>query len=108
MATPDDDFSDARKAIEALSANLQQPDKFAETFCEAAKKQKAIENVLKDNIRSLIETDKETREFIKSMLREVEAEDWRLFLKKGGGIIITIGALILGAILQGLSRKYLP
>lgn len=81
---PDDEDFDPNKAIRNLSANLEQPDKFAEIFCKAAKKQKDIDNILKDTIKNLLQHDNETRKMIKDMLREIEKEDWKKFLKKIG------------------------
>ena len=80
--------------------------KFAEIFCQAAGKQKSIDKVLKDNIRELIKSDKETREMPKELLREVDQEDWRRFVKKVGTPAWAIGLIIIGATLQALSRKF--
>lgn len=112
MAPPDKPSTkeqpwDSKSAYTTLAANLEQPDKFAQIFCEAASKQKSIDNVLKDNTKSLIKSDKETRDMLKELLREVNKEDWRFFLNKIGAIGWAVILLVVGAILQGLSRKYL-
>lgn len=106
MAVQDDDF-DPKQAIAALLANLEQPDKFAHLFCEAAKKQKAIDDVLKENIRALIKHDIEVINSIKYLQRQVDKEDWKFFLKKMGTSSWAILLLMLGAMLQALSGKYL-
>ena len=102
-----DDF-DPKQSYIKLSASLEQPDKFAEIFCSAAKKQKSIDNVLKENIIELLQKDNEARNQIKSLLREIEKEDWRAFIKKGGSFILPLIYLVAGALLTGLSRKFFP
>ena len=106
MTELNDDYN-PRKSIEKLTANLEQPDKFAEIFCQAAGKQKAIDEVLQKVIKSLIEKDHSTREMLKVLLREVDREDLRNYVRKIGTPVWTIILLALGAILQALSRKYL-
>lgn len=60
-----------------VAATIDQPDKFAKVFCEAAKTQKSIDESLKIVVKSLIQHDKETRDFIK-----IYYEKWK---KKIGG-----------------------
>ena len=107
MAQVEDDF-DPKGAIAKLSANFEQPDKFAEIFCTAAKTQKIIDNTLKETVRSLIQHDNETRKSIKEQLREIEAEEWRFYLRKGGAAILVFISLATGAILTGISRHFFP
>lgn len=107
MAKNSNDDFDPREAIAKLSANLEQPDKFAKLFCEAAEQQKSIDAVLKKNIKQLIQSDNDIADSIKSFQREVDKEDWRRFIKKFGGFIYSIGLLIIGAVLQALSKKFL-
>ena len=99
-----DDYN-PRKSIEKLTANLEQPDKFAKIFCEATKTQKTIDDALKVVIKSLIQHDKETRDFIKGILRELEKEDWLFVLKKfgffGWTVIIAVISAVAGAIARG-------
>ncbi len=80
-----------------VNDKLDQPHKFAEIFCEAAKSQKMVDETLKIIIRNLIKSDNESIELIKSMIREVEKEDWRLIIKKFTSfgikaLIFTLGA----------------
>ncbi|HDV5783368.1 TPA: hypothetical protein RJD83_000280 [Legionella pneumophila] len=101
----EEDF-DPRGAIDSLRANLEQPDKFAELFCNAAAKQKSIDNVLKDIVRELLKHDKETVERIKTIQKEVNKDDWKTIIKKIGVSGWSILLLIIGALISGLSRKY--
>lgn len=66
-----DDF-DPNEAIRKLSATIEQPDKFAEIFCTAAKTQKNIDTALKDLIKDLLQHDHVARNIIKSIIREVD------------------------------------
>lgn len=94
--------------IAKLSASLEQPDKFAEIFCAAAKKQKDIDNVLKENIRSIIKDDNETRAQLKTLLREIEKEDLKLFLKKGGNALVMLLSALGGGLITALVGKIVP
>ena len=87
-----------------VAATIDQPDKFAKVFCEAAKSQKTIDDALKTVVKSLVQHDKETRDFIKSIQRELEKEDWWLVLKKFGLLGWTLIVAILGAIAGGIVR----
>jgi DNA-binding ferritin-like protein len=107
MTETNDDYN-PQKSIEKLTANLEQPDKFAEIFCQAADKQKSIDKVLRDTVRTLIKCDEETRTMMKELLREVEKEDWKHFLKKVGTSGWAVFLLCLGALLQGIGRALLP
>lgn len=102
----EEDF-DPRGAIDSLRANLEQPDKFSDIFCNAAKTQKSIDNVLKDTIRELLKHDKETLEHVKNVQRQVNKEDIRNIIKQigwGGWTLITV---IITAIITSLIRKYI-
>lgn len=101
-----DDFS-PQDTLRRLSENLEQPDKFAQIFCDAAKTQKNIDETLKLVVKNLIKNDKETIDTIKDYQRQVDKEDWKNFIKKIGATGWAIIMLIVGAILQALSRKFL-
>lgn len=107
MANGVDDYA-PKEAFDKLAANLEQPDKFAKVFCEAAEGQKSIDIILKKNIKEVIKSDKETYDFLKEIIRTVDKEDWKSFLSKIGSLGWAILLLVLGAILQALSRHYLP
>lgn len=100
-----DDF-DIKNMVLNLSANLEQPDKFAEIFCKAAEKQKSIDAVLKNIVREVLKYDNDTLEHIKIVQRQVNNEDWRSFIKRIGIAGWSISMLVIGAIITGLSRKY--
>lgn len=97
---------DPKKAFDKVSASLEQPDKFAEIFCKAASSQKSIDKVLTDNFKSLLQNDNDVRCQIKGLLREVDKEDWRSFIRKIGTPAWAVILVVVGAILQALSRKY--
>lgn len=105
--TKDDEF-EPKAAFRKISASLDQPDKFAEIFCSAAKTQKNIDTTLKDIMRDLLKNDRESRELVKDMLREVEKEDWKFFIKKSGGIVWTLGSIAFGAVLTAVLRLFFP
>lgn len=101
---PQDNFNLAQ-AVDLIAANLHQPDRFSQIFCEAAKKQKDIDNILKENIRFLLQHDNETRTSIKAMIREVEKEDFRFLLKKGLFAVYGVSMLLIGAIITAIVSK---
>ncbi len=106
MANSKDDDFDPKQAISELSASIQQPDRFAQIFCEAAKKQKAIDEVLKETFRNLIKNDPDTQNIIKGFIREVEKEDFKSWIKRVGRGLSYLFALIAGAVMQALLRKF--
>ena len=102
-----DDNADPKDAVRILKANLEQPHKFAQIFCEAAKSQKPIEDAIKKVIRKLLKEDKETTESVKKIQRDVNKEDWKLIIGKIGFGSWTIMVIILTIVLQSLSKKIL-
>lgn len=106
MITQADDFN-PQKEIAKIRSNFEQPDKFAQIFSKAAKKTKAIDEVIKYNIRDVMIRDYEMMNFLKKILREVEKEDWKNAIKKIGSIGSAVLLMAIGAILQALSRRYL-
>lgn len=107
MLNPQDDFS-PNQLIKSLSEKIEQPDKFAHVFCEAAKSQKTIDEVLKEIIRKLLKHDYETIEHLKALQRQVDREDWRYVVKKVGLTGWSIIMVILGAIITALARHFIP
>lgn len=105
-ASPQGEDYNPDVALKRLSASLEQPDKFAEIFCSAAKKQKEIDNILKDNIRELIKYDSTMREQVKGLLREIEQEDFKYFLKRGGSLLGTFVSMVLGSVITLLISKF--
>lgn len=103
--TQNDDF-DPKQAYTKISASLEQPDKFAEIFCAAAKTQKSIDTILKNNVRELLQHDNETRSEIKGMLREIEKEDWKRVVKKIGFSGWTIIVAATSAIVTLIGRHF--
>ncbi len=101
-----DDF-DPPTTLRRVAASLDQPAEFAKIFCTAAETQKTIDNILKKNVKEVIRSDAEARENIKGLLREIEKEEWKAFTRKFFGLGWAILLIILGAVLQALSRKYL-
>lgn len=93
----DDDF-DPSKILKRLAAHIEQPEKFAQIFCDAAKSQKAIDNHLKEVIKEVLIKDPEMISYLKQIARDVDKEDWRFCLKKIGlagwaGIVFAAGAV---------------
>jgi hypothetical protein len=83
MVPPNDDY-DPRQSIQELSANLTQPDKFAEIFCNAAKTQKKIDDVIKENIREMLRKDYSVINDVKKIVMDSNKEDrWLIFNKVG-------------------------
>ncbi len=102
MTPPGDDY-EPRQAIQTLSDNLTQPDKFAEIFCNAAKSQKKIDGLLKDSIRDLLKNDTLTRDEIKSLINETNKANWKTILK---GLWFAIWSIIL-IIITTLANRFL-
>jgi hypothetical protein len=97
-----EDLVKVKAAINHLLAHIEQPNKFAELFCEAARKQKDIDHTLKITITNLIAHDKDARALMKGLIREIETEDWKFFLQKIGTTGIAVGSLITGVFLTAL------
>lgn len=100
MTTNNGDDYNPQDAIAELSASLQQPDRFAQIFCEAAKKQKSIDEVLRDIIKNLLKNDSDTQQCLKNLIRDIDKEDWTNFLKKigllgWGGITFITGSIFI-------------
>jgi ferritin len=83
MPMSEEDFN-PDQTIKRIDRTLNQPDKFAELFCNAAKTQRIIDAALKEIVSELIKKDSDTKEHLKSLVREVEKEDFRAFLRKVG------------------------
>lgn len=101
MTKTSDDF-DPQKAVEELSANFHQPDKFAEKFCQVARTQKSVDVVLKEIFKNLIKEDPDTINTLKAYQRQIDQEDWRFFLKKIGYAGSATFWLIMGSILTAI------
>lgn len=99
-----DNFSPEQLLKKAI-ASLEQPDKFAEIFCQAARKQKAIDDVLQEVMRKLIEHDAPIRDALKGLLKEADKEERRSFFRKIRTQAWAILLLVVGAFLQWVSRK---
>jgi len=106
MTDKTDDFN-AEKSVKDLSDTINQPNKFAELFCNAARTQIVIEEVLKEKIVKLIRSDEETKKLIKEYSHEIDEEDWRSFLKKVGSLTWSIILIILGAILGAIAKTHI-
>lgn len=103
-----EDNYDARAEIKKLQDNFYQPDKFAKTFCEAAKTQKSIDLALRKIIKKLIKDDPQTVEALKKHLRDINKEDWKTFIKKIGISGWSIIMASIGAIMATILRKFVP
>jgi hypothetical protein len=113
MATPpktQDNYA-TEEQFKVVNDKLDQPHKFAEIFCEAAKSQKIVDETLKCIIRDLIKSDKDSIDYIKNMIREVEKEDLRLFVKKitsyGAKAFIFILGVSVTIIIEIIRSKFL-
>ncbi len=85
---PDDsDEFDAESAIKKVGDTIERPDLFAEKFCAAARSQKGIENVLKELIRELLESDTAAKKSLKKLIKEEMDDDWKTWLRSRGFII---------------------
>lgn len=100
-----DDF-DPKDAFTKLAANFDQPDKFANIFCQAIKTQKPIDEAIKNVIKSLIQHDKESRDFIKGIIKELEKENIWIFLKKFGFLSWTLLVAVLSAIAGAIIKTH--
>ncbi len=103
MTSPLDDFSD-KEVIKKIKDSIEQPDKFAEIFCEAARKQKSIDTTLKNIILHSIKNDSDTRAELKAMIIEIEREEWRAFVRKFGfgiwSVVIFFGGIVVTEIIH--------
>jgi hypothetical protein len=101
-----DDY-DPLETIKTLSDNINRPDKFAEIFCAAAKKQKMIDDCLKEIMRDLLSHDHATKERVKLIIEDHEKQNLKFLYKKIGFTLWSLFLLCLGAILPTLFTKWL-
>lgn len=94
-----------QELLKELSANINQPDKFAEIFCAAAKKQKIIDDCLKENIKNVLATDIETRGNLKSIVESCINDDFRFLFKKIGAVVGAFIFILVGAIITAICNK---
>jgi hypothetical protein len=97
VATLNDDY-DPRQLIQELSANLTQPDKFAEIFCTAAKTQKRIDEVLNERIRDLLKNDNDSKNAITLIIKDYDKEGWKFLGKKLALIIWSLLLIVIGVL----------
>jgi hypothetical protein len=100
-----DDY-DPVETIKTLSDNIYRPDKFAEIFCAAAKKQKMIDDCLKEIVRDLLGRDHETKEHVKLIIEEYEKQNVRRMYKKIGFAFWSIFLLFLGSLFTFLGSLF--
>ena len=95
--------SDAQLKLDKAHNVIDRPEKFAAHFRNVAKSQTDIKKVIMEIVRECIESDVETRKHFKNLIREVENENWRGFLKTLGGkaffgiwtlIVIVVTAIV--------------
>lgn len=96
------DNFDPKAAIKEVSDSLIQSDKFSTYFVNACKKSKDMDKALRNIIKDLIEKDTETRGIISGMIRKIEKEDWRYFVKKVSIVGWTVIIFILSSLTNGL------
>ncbi|HEV2917584.1 MAG TPA: hypothetical protein VGW78_07625 [Candidatus Babeliales bacterium] len=107
MTDPNDDFNPHKK-LQHVVEHIDQPEKFAKLFCNAAESQRSIDKVLAKKIRNMIKTDSNTIESIKKLQREVDKEDWKNFIKKIGLTGWSLFMASFGAIAALILRKLFP
>lgn len=82
MPKKDDIFqSDEFLNLKDTQQKVERPDGFAKLFCEAAKSQTAVKDLLKEIIQDLLETDVKAQNVLKRLIQEVFKQDWRAFIK---------------------------
>lgn len=84
-------FKGITEDVAKLTSTITQPDKFASIFCETAKTQKNIDQVLKDIIVDLLAKNSEAQQAIASVVEKVDRNYQRAIEGKIG---IAIGAAI--------------
>jgi hypothetical protein len=106
MSDMDTEDYDLKASYKELSANLMQPHKFAKIFCEAARSQTPIVEVLQENIKKLIKTDPDTARSIKEYQQQVNKDDLMFTLKKTLDYFRAITLMILGGIFTAIIKRY--
>ncbi|MEI8295358.1 MAG: hypothetical protein WCG04_02400 [Alphaproteobacteria bacterium] len=109
MATKNDIEFESKKFISSIrviegkvaeiSANIEQPDKFAEIFCKAAKTQKSIDLTLRDILVELIAKDAATKESISLLVQQIDRNNWKILTNKVFIWITTMVSTIVGALI---------
>jgi len=81
---------------------LDQPHKFGELLKTTFKESNTAKDALRNAIKDLLSNDVQTRSTLKGIIRGIERENWKWFMKsvfKGSFAVITFFIGILGAIL---------
>jgi hypothetical protein len=86
---------------------IDRPDKFAEIFVKAAQNQVSVKDLFRTMIRETLNTDVQARDALKGIIKQVNKEDWRSFVRSAWGkvslVIWTVVTLAIGY----LFRKYI-
>lgn len=99
-----DDFDPAQKFRTTID-KIERPDMFAEVFCNAAKKQTDIRDCLGDLIKNKISEDKEIKEKIKDLMKEIQRDNIR-FMFSGFILVITSAvSAAIGAIVTAIIKS---
>jgi hypothetical protein len=102
---PKDEKFDVDAALKSVKETIEQPDKFAEVFCNAAETQTKVKKVIRDEIYKSIDTDADCKDSLKKIIREVEKEAMFFFGKKIGFAAWSIGLIIIGAVAGAIVSK---
>lgn len=96
--TKRDNFDPAVE-FKATLDKIERPDKFAEVFCTAAKSQVSIKEVLADLVKDNFINNKEVRDSIKMLVKDVVKEDKAFFFKMTWEKVKYLFNLLLGAVI---------
>src|SRR5262245_226792 len=101
--------ADAQLKLDRAHDIIDRPEKFAAHFRVVAKTQNDIKRVIVEIVRECIENDVEARKQFKNLIRDVEDENWKAFLKSIAGKAAvgawTIITLAIGAFFTHLWGK---
>ena len=79
--------ADSKLKLEKAHKAIDRPDQFAGLFVNAARTQKNVSDAIKDVVRELLTSDVKSGDALKQIVRDVENENWRGFLKTTWGRI---------------------
>lgn len=71
---------DSKRLAQAYKI-ADRPEEFAKLFCEVAKEQVSVRELLQKMVREMLETDAKSRQALMGLIRYSYKEDWRHFVR---------------------------
>lgn len=97
--------ADAQLKLQKTHDTLDRPEKFAELFCDVAKKQVVVQDLLRSMIQKTIQSE-ESKKHITGLIRQINKDEWKSFVRSAWGkvalVVWTVCTIALGAFFDKL------